>query len=733
MRSFLPLLALSVLAATSSQAEEDSPDLEVALCYISESIYGATRMAWAPDDSGRLFVVTMRGEVRVIVNGVESPTAFISEHLNHYERQGMLGIAFDPDFANNHYVYFFAALPNFKLQIFRYTDAGGIGVDRTVIVEDIPAGDLDYDGGGLTFGPDGMLYFGVGDLHGYGPEDDLTQPTSKIHRVRPDGTIPTDNPFYDGDGPNVDSTWARGFRNLYGLAFQPGTGRLWANVSGRMANQIFSVSRGDHGGWGPYENNQPEGYLAPVHSYLPNGVFDEYPFAQQAGAVRQNGVATFTLGGTYYESYAYRKGTRLTIVDVEDPSFNGDFYVTGHPDSRTFTVDQPEPDAVSGGGGLLRRSQGEFIMGGMFYEGLRFPESYRGNYLFTDFRGMLHRIRFAADGSVATEDIIVNREPSAGFVDVNEGPDGALYLLSYQGGVLRVTPVPVAQALIVSPLDLSIPEGETKTVMVSLAMPPTVDVWVKVDVQGGEGDLTVAEGGSLRFTRENWSVPQFVTLSAARDADADVEHASFTFTPTQAFPAVTVQARTVEAETQSLQVSESSLAMDEGAQAAFTVALAYATTVPVTVTVARTSGDAEVSFPEGATLTFAPGEGETPKTVTVAATLPATSTDDTAVLTVSALGLESRAVTVTVRALPDADAGMSVDAGTGGDAGGVDAGAEADAGPRLDAGSGHDAGTVPSPMEDESGGCSAGAAALPVVLGGWLMAGLMWRPRRIRR
>lgn len=668
-----------------------------------------------------------------MVDGVEHPTSFISEFLNHYEEQGILGIAFDPDFTNNHYVYFFAALPHYQLQIFRYTDVGGVGMDRTVIVSGIPAGHLDYDGGGLTFGPDGMLYFGVGDLYGYGPEDDLTQPTSKIHRVRPDGTIPTDNPFYDGDGPNVDSAWARGFRNLYGLAFQPGTGRLWANVSGQTANQIFSVSRGDHGGWSPYENNQPAGYLAPVYSYFPNGVFDEYPFAQQAGAIRQNGVATFTLGETYFESYAYRKGTRLTIVDVEDPSFNGDFYVTGHPDSRTFTVDQPEPDAVSGGGRLVRRSQGEFSMGGMFYEGSRFPASYHGNYLFADFRGMLHRIQFAADGSVATEDIIVNREPSFGFVDVNEGPDGALYILSYYGGLFRVVPVPGEQALIVSPLDLSIPEGETKTVMVSLATPPTVDVWVKVDVQGGEGDLTVTEGGSLRFTRENWSVPQFVTLSAARDADADVEHASFTFTPTQAFPSVTVRARTVEAETQSLQVSESSLSMDAGTQAAFTVALAYPTTVPVTVTVARTSGDAEVSFLEGAGLTFAPGEGATPKTVTVAATLAATGTDDTAVLTVSAPGLESRAVTVTVRAPPEADAGIAVDAGTGGDAGGVDAGADADAGTELDAGSGHDAGTVPSPMEDESGGCSAGATALPVVLGWWLLAGLMWRPRRIRR
>ncbi|MGE6758982.1 hypothetical protein ACQKGO_13265 [Corallococcus interemptor] len=94
--------------------------------------------------------------------------------------------------------------------------------------------------------------------------------------------------------------------------------------------------------------------------------------------------------------------------------------------------------------------------------------------------------------------------------------------------------------------DLVIPEGETRTVMVSLAMPPRVDVWVKVAVQGGGGDLTVDDGASLRFTLNNWSVPQLVTLGAAVDADADVEHASVTLTPTQGLPIVTVQAHTQE-------------------------------------------------------------------------------------------------------------------------------------------------------------------------------------------
>ncbi|NOK33204.1 hypothetical protein D7W79_09130 [Corallococcus exercitus] len=652
-------LALALLTALPaySQPTETARDLEVEDWLYLGSADEATRMAWVPDGSGRLFVSRMSGEVVVVMNGAVQPTPFISESFTQgHNQEGLLGMAFDPDFANNHYVYFFAAMPSFTLQIFRYTDVGGVGVNRTVIVDGIPGGALDYDGGGLTFGPDGMLYFGVGSLHAYREEDDLTKPSGKIHRVRPDGSVPTDNPFYDGTGPNVDSVWARGFCNLYGLVFQPGTGRLWANASGPGALQIFSVSPGDHAGWGKYENNQPAGYLAPMYSYLP-GVFDEYWFTP-TGAVRQNGVATFTMiDDNYLESYSYRKGTRLLISDVEDPSFNGEFYVTGHPSSRSFTVDQPEPDAVSGGGQLKRWPQGEFVMGGMFYEGTRFPASYSGNYLYTDFRGMLHRIRFAADGSVATEDIIVNREPGGGFVDVNEGLDGALYVLGYYGWILRVTPVPGGQAVIVSSSDLVIPEGETKTVMVSLAMPPMVDVWVKVEAQGGGGDLSVVEGGSLRFTRENWSVPQFVTLGAAQDADADVEHAAFTFTPSQDFPVVTVHAHTEEDEVPEEPGSDGGVDGGAGVDAG----------------TLEDAGTAE-------------------------------------------------------------DAGSLADAGTQVDAGTVeDAGTLVDAGTGLDAGTRHDGGTVPVHMEDEAGGCSAGATALPGVLGWWLLAGLVWKPRRARR
>ena len=70
----------------------------------------------------------------------------------------------------------------------------------------------------------------------------LTSPRGKVHRINPDGTIPTDNPFYDGSGPNVDSIWARGLRNPYRAYYDPPTGRYFIGDVG--GNDASTADRG---------------------------------------------------------------------------------------------------------------------------------------------------------------------------------------------------------------------------------------------------------------------------------------------------------------------------------------------------------------------------------------------------------------------------------------------------------------------------------------------------------
>jgi glucose/arabinose dehydrogenase len=70
-------------------------------------------------------------------------------------------------------------------------------------------------------------------------------------------------PFDDGDGPNKVFIFARGFRNPFTMQIQPTTGQIWLNVVGTQYEQVFSVARGDHGGYSAYENNQPDEFLVP--------------------------------------------------------------------------------------------------------------------------------------------------------------------------------------------------------------------------------------------------------------------------------------------------------------------------------------------------------------------------------------------------------------------------------------------------------------------------------------
>ena len=181
----------------------------------------ATALAFAPD--GRLFYTDRSGAVMVYQNGHSQVFATVrtvtTERGGGYSERGLLGLAIDPNFSSNHYVYAFYSDADYTQQhVIRWTDCAGVGTDAKILIT-LPSGsDCCHKGGRLAFGPDGKLYVTLGDEHTDGGTvaQNTVDVRGKVLRYNPDGSIPSDNPFGQDD-----PVWVYGLRNPFGIAFGP--------------------------------------------------------------------------------------------------------------------------------------------------------------------------------------------------------------------------------------------------------------------------------------------------------------------------------------------------------------------------------------------------------------------------------------------------------------------------------------------------------------------------------
>jgi glucose/arabinose dehydrogenase len=599
-----------------------------------------TGMAWAPDGSKRLFVTDKGGAVRIVKWGApptEVPFATIAPVYTASEC-GLVGLTFDPNFQVNHYVYFFVTVSASEQQIIRYTADGDVGTERTVILAGLPTVGANHDGGSIGFGPDGKLYWGIGDLgNGSGVNADLASLAAKVGRANADGTVPNDNPFFDGTGPNNDYVWARGMRNPFTLTFQPTTGALWMNVVGTSYEQVFVVGRGDHAGYNAYENNQPNGFITPVIKYRTNGT-DTHTVS---AAARAQNIVTFTAT----TAHGLRQGEKVDVAGVADATLNGSFYVASVPSATTFTVAQSGPNVGSTGGTAITLFQGGCITGGTFYDGTQFGAAYRGNFFYGDYNsGRLMRAVLGAGSSVASVDYWGTNITSV--TDVSVGPDGALYYMGIAGAIYRTTFNTSAQALVLSTTHLWMTEGGQTSVDVSLAMAPAGDVTVNVARTAGDADVSVGAGSVLTFTPASWNVPQAVTISAADDLDT-VPDTATVVASSSGLASEGITVNVIEDDMNNFLLSRAALPLAEGSSGTFLVALAKAPPAPLTVNVARTLGDSDIAVTGGATLTFDASNFGASQTVTVSAAEDADATNDAATISVTAMGIATRTVAVT--------------------------------------------------------------------------------------
>ncbi|MGH7528765.1 MAG: PQQ-dependent sugar dehydrogenase [Gemmatimonadales bacterium] len=291
------------------------PPPPVSLELISADLTDPVYATAPPGDPTRLFVVEQGGRIRIFRNDTLLPGAFLDlqGRITSGGEQGLLSLAFHPQYETNSRAYVYFTDPQGDTRVVRYqvSAADPNVLDETtadtVLAVDQPF--TNHNGGLLLFGPDGMLYVGLGDGGSGGdPRDNAENPhvlLGKLLRLDVDGlsgyAIPPDNPFASGvDG--APEIWALGLRNPWRFAFHPQTGDLyiadvgqglWEEVNVSPATGGQGAGRGLNYGWDIMEGR---------HCFEPSTSCDQTGLTLPLVEYNHGGVACSVTGGFVYNS-----------------------------------------------------------------------------------------------------------------------------------------------------------------------------------------------------------------------------------------------------------------------------------------------------------------------------------------------------------------------------------------------------------------------------------------------
>ncbi len=192
------------------------------------------------------------GEVRILTPSTGHDRLFedISGVDGDGER-GALGIALHPNYPATPFVYVYVTrLDHGDLvnELLRIRSVDGHGGGRSVLFKWAVSSATNHNGGRIVFGPDGNLWIMTGENADPSNSQQRANLRGKVLRIRPDGGIPSGNPF----GTRI---FAYGIRNSFGLTFDPRTGRAWESENGPECNdEINWIRRGGNFAWGPNES-----------------------------------------------------------------------------------------------------------------------------------------------------------------------------------------------------------------------------------------------------------------------------------------------------------------------------------------------------------------------------------------------------------------------------------------------------------------------------------------------
>jgi Glucose / Sorbosone dehydrogenase/Viral BACON domain len=320
---------------------------------VTSGITSPTFVGHAGDGSSRLFILEQAGIVDVLQPDSGTPTMFldIRSKVKSGGEQGLLGLAFHPDYKDNGRFFVFythignATIPAGTLVIAEYKVSSinpNVADETETIILTIPhPTNTNHNGGMLAFGTDGYLYIGVGDGGSANDPPNNAQNKNvllgKILRIDinpPQGSgvpyvSPPDNPFY-GPTDGLDEIFALGMRNPWRFSFDRLTGQQWVADVGQGSREEVDtpIVNGGNYGWRVYEGTactntdpglcNPNNYIFPIFDYLhTNG-----RCSITGGYVYEGSLSTFPTGTYVYGDYcsgellAWDGSTQSVLVDT---------------------------------------------------------------------------------------------------------------------------------------------------------------------------------------------------------------------------------------------------------------------------------------------------------------------------------------------------------------------------------------------------------------------------------
>ena len=296
------------------------PQISLERVYPALAFQRMTGLYQAPDGGSRWYVTEQRGRVLAFEDRPdvrETPVFLdISDRVsNAGNEEGLLGLAFAPDFATSRafYVYYSAANPRRSVLSRFQANAAGTSADprsESLILE-VAQPFSNHNGGQIAFGPDRFLYVGLGDggsgRDPMGNGQNLGALLGKLLRLDVSGAgngrayrVPPDNPFVGRSGAR-DEIYAYGLRNPWRFSWDAETGRLWlADVGQNNWEEVDVIEKGGNYGWSIMEAT----HCLPGTSCTPTGILPvvEYPTGQSCsvtGGFVYHGGAIAALRGAY--------------------------------------------------------------------------------------------------------------------------------------------------------------------------------------------------------------------------------------------------------------------------------------------------------------------------------------------------------------------------------------------------------------------------------------------------